>query len=69
MVWAVDDSVFAIRSGESVDPRDWSIKPSDTPMRLWTMGALCLAAGLAGLSGLHCEEKAKLLVMPTGRDA
>lgn len=67
LVWEVDDSVFAIRTGEAVDPAVWSIMPSDTPMRLWTMGALCLAAGLAGLSGLHCEEEAKLLVMPSGK--
>lgn len=67
LVWQVDDSVLAIRTGDQVDPADWSIKPTDTPLRLWTMGALSLAAGLAGLSGLHCEEEAKLLVMPSGR--
>lgn len=64
LVWASHDSVFAIRHGDEVDPKSWSIRESDTPMRLWTSGDLRLAGLLAGLSGPHCQAESNLLVMP-----
>ncbi|MCZ6836942.1 MAG: class I SAM-dependent methyltransferase [Planctomycetota bacterium] len=64
MVWSSHDAVFAIRHGDEVDAADWSIGASDTPMRLWTSGALRLVARVAGLSGPHCQAESRLLVMP-----
>lgn len=64
LVWASHDAVFTIRHGDAVDPKCWTIRASDTPLRLWTSGALRLAARLAGLSGPHCQAESKLLIMP-----
>ncbi len=47
LVWADDDSVFALRDAIGVP----SLVDSDTAMRLWTAGALRLLARASGLSG------------------
>ena len=48
LVWSNDDAIFTIRHGSCVDPDDWNIGPQDVPMRLWTAGALSLAALSSG---------------------
>jgi len=48
MVWAPDDAVFAIREGGAVDLNNWSLGEGDVRMRLWTTGALRLAAIASG---------------------
>ncbi|MDP7009245.1 MAG: class I SAM-dependent methyltransferase [Phycisphaerales bacterium] len=50
LVWAKNDSVFAIREGEQVKPDDWELREDDRLLRLWTHGALQLAARLCDLS-------------------
>ena len=62
MVWAPDDAVFAIRDAERADPGCWELRSEgedrpDTPMRLWTAGAMQLAAQAAGFT---------VPVVPTG---
>lgn len=48
LVWSGDDAVFTIRQHSSVDPDDWTIGDRDVPLRLWTAGALQLAAAASG---------------------
>lgn len=50
MVWDPRDSVFALRTGEAVDPECWTFKRSEPLFRLWPLGALALACQSAGLS-------------------
>jgi len=50
LVWAPDDAVFVLREGEAVTPDDWTIRPGEPAVRLWTMGAIRLLARVAGLS-------------------
>ena len=69
LVWAADDAVLALRTGAAVDPDLWHITESDTVVRLWTMGALRLAARCAGLSAPRRIADAGLLTMtPTTPD-
>ncbi len=63
MVWAESDAVFALRRGARVDPDDWTIGPDDRPLRLWSDGALRLAARAASLSAPERITAAHLLVM------
>ncbi len=49
LIWApTGDNVLALRHGETVDPDDYSIRPSDTLLRLWSMGELALLAAGSG---------------------
>ena len=48
MVWSEDDAVFALRAGSQINPTQWHLGSEDVRMRLWTSGALSLAARLAG---------------------
>ena len=50
LVWSKDDSVFAIREGDKVQPDNWEFGEDDRLLRLWTMGDLQLAARLSELS-------------------
>ena len=61
LVWAKNDAVFAIREGDSVQPDNWELGKDDLLLRLWTMGALQLAARLSDLSPPECPQ-----VMPVG---
>jgi len=58
LVWAVDDAVFALRTGQSVDPEAAPPGVGDRCLRLWTMGALRLLAVAVGLEGPveHAED-------------
>ncbi len=51
LVWADDDAVFALRHGAAIDESCWVLRDDDRKLRLWTAGALRLAALAAGLSG------------------
>lgn len=62
-VWAEDDAVFTIREGEQVDETNWELRDNDTKMRLWTKGALQLAAELADLSVPSVPVAGAVLVM------
>lgn len=66
MVWDARDAVFAIREGAAVDPDDWCLSPRDRRCRLWTDGALRLAARAAGLSAPEPATDHFLLVMRRG---
>lgn len=63
MVWSKNDTVFAIRQGDEVDPDSWELKRSDKPLRLWTKGTLQLAATLASLSVPKVQVEGAILVM------
>ena len=63
LVWAENDAVFAIREGEEVDAECWELKESDQRVRLWTMGAMQLAARLAELSAPEVPVAGAILVM------
>lgn len=63
LVWANNDAVFTIREAEQVDSESWELKESDRNVRLWTMGALKLAARMADLSAPEVLVKGAVLVM------
>jgi SAM-dependent methyltransferase len=63
LVWHPCDAVFALRSGDAVDPAGWRIKRADAMFRMWTDGALRAAARAAGLSGPERPVAASVLVM------
>jgi len=63
MIWADDDAVFTIRKGKRVEPECEVLRPDDRLFRLWTQGALTLAAYGAGLSAPVCDEAGCVLVM------
>ncbi len=50
MIWCASDTVFTLRTGGNVDTESWEIGPDDRRLRLWSDGALQLAAKSAGLS-------------------
>ena len=62
LVWHESDAVFALRHGESVDADAPGLEPADVRFRLWTDGALRLAARAAGLSAATRVETAHLLL-------
>lgn len=63
LVWEKNDAVFTIREGDQVDADSWEFKESDRCVRLWTMGALRLAAQLADLSAPEVQVAGAVLIM------
>lgn len=63
IVWSESDAVFAIRQGSAIDTESWNVRAGDRTQRLWSDGALRLAARLAGLSGPHRHDDAGLLTL------
>jgi SAM-dependent methyltransferase len=63
LVWAKNDAVFTIREAGQVDTQSWEFQESDCPIRLWTMGALKMAAKLADLSAPEVRVEGAILVM------
>jgi len=63
LVWAKNDAVFTIREADQVDSESWELKEDDRKVRLWTMGALKLAAQLADLSAPEIQVEGAVLVM------
>ena len=64
LVWAEDDAVLAIREGEAVDVDSWALREDDQRMRIWTMGAMRLAAAAAGLTATRIPEGGVLVMRP-----
>jgi len=63
LVWEANDAVFTIREGEQVRADLWELQENDQRLRLWTMGALRLAASLAELSVPEVRVAGAILVM------
>lgn len=63
LVWDRRDAVLTIRRGEAVDADAPELTASDTRWRIWTDGALRLAAAAAGLSAPEPRTGAGLLIM------
>ena len=69
LCWKDDDAVMAIRSGEAVDPSQPTLTEDDCPMRLWTRGALELAAQLAGFDAPEHHANGGVLVLRSAQHA
>ncbi len=67
MVWHDTDAIFAVRQGDQIDEDSWEPRSGDRPFRLWSDGALQLAATLAGLSAPARIDGGGLLVMTSAR--
>tara|TARA_B100001123_G_scaffold424503_1_gene536084 strand:- start:40 stop:711 length:672 start_codon:yes stop_codon:yes gene_type:complete len=63
MVWSENDTIFAIREGDSINDALWELSDFDRPMRLWTMGALKLLAVCSNLSVPEVSVEGGILVM------
>lgn len=63
LVWDDGDALFTLRHGQAIDPRTWRIRDGERTYRLWSDGALRLAARAAGLSAPQRLAEAHLLVM------
>jgi SAM-dependent methyltransferase len=63
LIWSPDDAVFAIRAGDDVDQTCWTLQESDRRLRLWSKGAMELAASVAGLSPPVWWPEEGLMVM------
>jgi SAM-dependent methyltransferase len=66
LVWSGSDAVFALRTGDDVDPAREAIEPGERRYRLWSDGALRLAARAAGLSAPTRHAASHLLVLSKG---
>ena len=66
IVWHPTDALFTLRLGERVNPDDETLGDDDRVYRLWTDGALRLAARLAGLSAAVRHDSRTLLIMRPG---
>ncbi len=63
MTWASRDAVFAVRTGDAIDPDRGEPGPGDERCRLWTDGSLRLAAWLAGFPDPEpCPDEGLLLL-------
>ncbi len=69
LLWSDRDDVFTVRSGDDVDPNQWSLRPDDVPLRLWRAQSLAAVAMGAGLSAPETDEVGAVLVMRSGRAA
>ncbi len=63
LVWALDDAVMVLRRGGAVDPDSQRICDTDQPMRIWTAGAMRLAARLAGFEPPEHDAEAGVLIL------
>jgi len=65
LVWAPDDAVMVIRRGSDIDQGEPNFRDTEQPMRVWTAGALRLAARLAGFAPPeHHPEGGVLILRP-----
>ena len=67
LLWSDRDDVFTVRSGDEVDPDQWSLLPGDVPLRLWRPETLHEVAARAGLSAPETDVAGAMLVMRSGR--
>ena len=63
LVWRDGDAVIAVREGDAVDASDDALRAHDTPMRLWSWGALHLLARCAGFSDPEARPAHHLVVL------
>jgi len=64
LIWApTGDNVLALRHGEGVDPDDYSIRPTDTLLRLWSMGELALLAAATGFAPPREDPSGSLVLL------
>jgi SAM-dependent methyltransferase len=69
LVWAPDDAVMVIRTGSDIDPDAPTFSDTDRPMRVWTSGALRLAARIAGFDPPEHHADGGVLVLRPARPA
>ncbi len=62
LVWGAGDAVIGLRTGDDVAPRRELLTDADTPMRLWSHGALRLLARASGFSDPECVPGEHLVV-------
>ena len=69
LVWADDDAVFALRLPDDGLNSGGPPGPADQRMRLWTMGAMRLAATVADLGPPHHDPDGSVLVFSDAAEA
>ena len=69
LIWSDREDVFTVRSGEAVDPDQWSLRDDDVPLRLWRLDSLERVAAAAGLSAVRVDPDGAVLVMRSGGSA
>ena len=69
LIWAPGEPVFTLRHGDAVDPNDWSIRPDERRMRLYSLGDLRLLAASAGLEGPENDAGGALMLFRTTPEA
>jgi len=68
LVWAEGDALVAIREGDQIDESSWTIREGDTPMRLWSRGALDLLAVAGGFARPRTDASGCLIVLTGAGD-
>ncbi|MEM1166994.1 MAG: class I SAM-dependent methyltransferase [Planctomycetota bacterium] len=63
LVWSAHENLFAVRTGEAIDPECWELMPDDAVMRLWTLGELELLGMLTGFSPPEAPDGSSLVLM------
>jgi len=63
LVWRDGDAVIALREGDAVDASNDELSARDTPIRLWSWGALRLLARCAGFSDPEAHPAHHLVVL------
>jgi len=61
IVYRPGDPVFALRRGNRVNPDNWTIKPGESLLRLWSMGDLELLAMTAGAGSPRWLDRGRLI--------
>ncbi|TVQ30114.1 MAG: methyltransferase domain-containing protein [Phycisphaeraceae bacterium] len=61
-IWSRGDNTMALRSGDRVDPSNWSIGADDELLRLWSRGELALLAEASGWRGPRPDATGALLL-------
>lgn len=67
LIWQPGDPIFALRTGESIDPDNWTIGPDDRLHRLWSWSDLREMALAAGFSTALHQPENHLIVFSKGR--
>lgn len=63
LVWASGDNILAFRGPGEIDEDSWELKPTDRPLRLWSMGELRFLAHAAGFIEPETRVTDRLIVM------
>lgn len=62
LVWAQDDNVFALRTGDEINEEDDKPREDETKYRLWTMGELRLIGHTTGFEVVVCDQPGVYIV-------